>query len=345
MRYRGLWAGMMMLALSELAAAAVTVSFAEVKQQQETPVKWFNGVVASRENIELSAELGGKITHMSEFGARIKAGEEIAGIDSRQLELQLKTAQLKLDKARSKMQHLRTELQRQEKLHERRSVSEVALNRARHEYTQARLDAELAAAEAARLQDLLDRASIKAPFSGIINQRFQQAGEYVSAGDRLVQLINTDALDIRVQVPIDLAANLANGKKLLIGTEGDADREASIFQRSATADAKSRLVELRLKPETSQWLPGAPVKVAVPVLMPELSRVVPRDAVILSAAGRAVFRIETDDAGKTHVRRVPVKVLYGNDLQVSVAGELSTGDRVVVRGGSVLKDNDEVQLL
>ncbi len=114
------------------------------------------------------------------------------------------------------------------------------------------------------------------------------------------------------------------------------------YQRAASADPKSRLIELRLKPESGNFIIGSPVRVALP-LGEQQTMLLPRDALVLGTEGSVVYRVE--QSGKAlKVNRVPVTVLFGDSQQVAVGGALKQGDRVVVRGAGSLRDGDKVEL-
>ena len=321
--------------------AASTVSFAKVEVPVQTSVNWYNGTVSSRQDAEISAEVSGRITWMADFGERVKTGDVLARIDDRQLKLKLQSSMLELSKARQNRNYLKTELDRLEALHKKNSISKTELDSARHHYLQAKLDVEFASVQSSILQDQLSRTEVKAPFSGVINNRSIQPSEHVSAGDILLQLVNPDNADIRVQLPIELVDSLSYQAKLSVLTE-EKEQVAVVSRKGASADARSRLVEMRLDPEGGNWLPGSPVRVAIPVSLPAVAKVVPRDAVVMGPDGNAVFKIETSASGDKTVRKISVDVLYGDDEKVSVDGDITEGDLVVVRGASTLKDNDPV---
>ena len=114
------------------------------------------------------------------------------------------------------------------------------------------------------------------------------------------------------------------------------------YQRAASADPKSRLIELRLKPESASFIIGSPVRVALP-LGEQHTMLLPRDALVLNTEGSVVYQVEQSGKG-LKVNRVPVTVLFGDSQQVAVSGALKQGDRVVVRGAGSLRHGDKVEL-
>ena len=65
---------------------------------------------------------------------------------------------------------------------------------------------------------------------------------------------------------------------------------------------------------------------------------VPRDALILRQGSVYVYRLAADGT----VERVDVETGIGNGTRIEVRGEVSPGDRVVVRGGERLQPGQAV---
>lgn len=206
---------------------------------------------------------------------------------------------------------------------------------------QAELAERLARVQVRQIEEQLRRSHIFAPFDGVVNNHFIQPGEHVDAGEQALELVNPDQPDIRLQAPIVWAQRLEPWTRLRV--EGDQLSGHGIYyQRAASADPKSRLIELRLKPESASFIIGSPVRVALP-LGEQHTMLLPRDALVLNTEGSVVYQVEQSGKG-LKVNRVPVTVLFGDSQQVAVSGALKQGDRVVVRGAGSLRHGDKVEL-
>jgi multidrug resistance efflux pump len=193
--------------------------------------------------------------------------------------------------------------------------------------------------ELARLN--LEYATVRAPFDGVVNEHFIQPGEHVDAGEQALELVNPDQPDIRLRAPIAWARQLATQARLRVEGE-QLSSHAIYYQRAASADPKSRLIELRLKPEAGTFIIGSPVRVALP-MGEQHTMLLPRDALVLGTEGSVVYQVEQRGEALT-VNRVPVTVLFGDSREVAVSGALKQGDKVVVRGAGSLQDGDKVEL-
>ena len=346
-RLAGFFAGSLLMLADVMStpAMAATVTVAQVEPVTERPVSWVSGSVTSSQSVNLSAEESGRIVSLGEFGEQVQAGAVLARLDDRQLQLDLDVSRLELKKALEKKAFLKAELGRLKTLEKSTSVTGVDLDRAAHDYALAKLDVDFAQVAIERLEDRLERTWLKAPFNGQVNVRFEQPGQYVSTGTPLLQLVNTTDLDVRMQVPLDVASRLKGERELAVKRSDGEQAIAQISQVAAAADEQSRLVEVRLSLDSSQWLVGTPVQVAIPVQLPEAVKVIPRDALVLRESGHVVFTVAKADDDKRAVRRTPVKVVFGDSEKVIVTGALEAGDEVVVRGSNRVKDRQSVSVV
>ncbi|MGL6434150.1 efflux RND transporter periplasmic adaptor subunit [Aeromonas caviae] len=322
-------------------AQSKMVTLAEVAQGEGGASIWVSGTVASRQQAALSAEVSGRVEWIAEFGSRVKAGDELLRLDSATLRLSLEQARAEQAREGSNLRYARAEFQRLDRLHQQKSASQSQYDKARYDVEQAELADQLARVQVRQIEEQLRRSRIFAPFDGVVNEHFIQPGEHVDAGEQALELVNPDQPDIWLRAPIAWARQLATQTRLRVEGE-QLSSHAIYYQRAASADPKSRLIELRLKPEAGTFIIGSPVRVALP-MGEQHTMLLPRDALVLGTEGSVVYQVEQRGEALT-VNRVPVTVLFGDSREVAVSGALKQGDKVVVRGAGSLQDGDKVEL-
>lgn len=153
--------------------------------------------------VQLRAETEGAVTSLEiDRGSPAWTGDTIVQLDMRD-------RNARLQEANSLIAQRELELQGRSDLRERQFSSEVEIAEAR-----ARLDAARASRE--RIQLEIANTAIKAPFDGIVQERGVEIGDYVRAGDSVVDLVDIDPLIIVGDV---------NGKdvsELEVGSAGSA---------------------------------------------------------------------------------------------------------------------------
>ena len=322
-------------------AQSKMVTLAEVAQGEAGASIWVSGTVASRQQAALSAEVSGRVEWIAEFGSRVKAGDELLRLDSATLRLSLEQARAEQAREGSNLRYARAEFQRLDRLHQQKSASQSQYDKARYDVEQAELAEQLARVQVRQIEEQLRRSRIFAPFDGVVNEHFIQPGEHVDAGEQALELVIPDQPDLRLRAPTAWARQLAPQARLRVEGE-QLSSHAIYYQRAASADPKSRLIELRLKPEAGTFIIGSPVRVALP-MGEQHTMLLPRDALVLGTEGSVVYQVEQRGEAPT-VNRVPVTVLFGDSREVAVSGALKQGDKVVVRGAGSLQDGDKVEL-
>ncbi len=104
------------------------------------------------------------------------------------------------------------------------------------------------AAEAAAMKRL-DEATIRAPVSGVIAQRFHESGDRVKDGDPLFRLVNTRELEFEATVPSEYVADVRVGAPAVLTVTGTAGTGATarVARVNPTADAATRQVKVYVK--------------------------------------------------------------------------------------------------
>ena len=148
-------------------------------------------------------KISGKVSKMYvDEGDVVSEGQQIALIQSRQLEAALA-------EAKSDLQLAETEYERYSRLYEERAIAKMEFDRVNNRYTVA--GEKVAAAQAA-----VDDTLIKAPISGTIALKIVRVGEVVSAGTPLVTIIDMNDLYLNAFLVTDIAGKVNLGNKARI---------------------------------------------------------------------------------------------------------------------------------
>ncbi|MBX3200478.1 MAG: efflux RND transporter periplasmic adaptor subunit [Labilithrix sp.] len=162
---------------------------------------------------------------------------------------------------------------RAEKLHAQGSLSEQELTRARanEASAKAQYDGALAEAQAefGRLKELMATAgqaqaalgdkAIRAPFAGVVLERFVEVGQIAAPNAPLVRVIDPTELRIRFDVPQFDADKVALGRKVTILVDG-AMRSANVVRSTPglVGESNARLVEASIDAAAEAGDAGAP---------------------------------------------------------------------------------------
>lgn len=295
------------------------------------------GTVVSRNDARISGEVGGTLAWIAEPGVTVKRGDAIARLDPERLALALRDNEAALKRLEAQLQLLNTQRVRLQTLGN--VVSQSNLDEALSRERMAEQDVEQARVARDRARLDRDRATVRAPFDGIVAERLQQAGEFVASGSPLLRLVNDRELEVVARAPLGTADTVVAGSTANL-IDGDRKLSGKVRAVIPVGDERSRMVELRIALADRAWRVGTPVRVEIAPRNVRDVVTVPRDAVILRQGASYVMRVKPDNTAE----RVAVNLGPGRENHVQIDGSLRAGDRVIIRGAERLEPGQAVKV-
>ena len=179
-----------------------------------------SGALSPEEEATIRAELSGAVIQtFVDQGQRVAKGQQLIRIDDTSLRDAALSARSGVASAESNYENAKRNMQRSETLLKAGAIADRDAEQAR---TAAKLaESQLADARARQTnaQQLLEKANVRAPFSGIVSTRAVNAGDVVSPGTALVTVVNPatmrleasvpaeDLTDVRLGLPVDFTVN------------------------------------------------------------------------------------------------------------------------------------------
>ena len=315
------------------------VSIAAAETAQFAPLLWAPASVVSREDARVASEQDGRVTSVAEVGTTVQRGDVLAQLDDSLLRLQERQDQADLERFQAQLDYARSQEARLTQLVEKHSIAGSQLDEARSQRRVLEQELQRARVALDRTRHRLRNSTVRAPFDGTVAERFIQAGEYLGTGAAVVRLVNTAALEVKAQAPVNLAARLRPGMEVGV-REGETELQQEVRAVVPVGDESSRQLEVRIALDSVRWPIGSALQVGLPSADPREVVAVPRDALVLRRSETFVVRIGADDTAQ----RVPVRTGTAQGELVEVIGEIAAGDRLVVRGGERLAPGQRVRI-
>lgn len=316
------------------------VRVAEAQMTRLAPSIQVPGTVVSRNDARVSAEVGGRLTWVAEVGASIPAGEPVARIDDAELILQRDEYRGVLASQESRRGFLEREAERLRRLAAENNAAKSQLDQVETDLQSASSDIAVARARLGQIELQLARTRVRAPFDGIVTERLRTAGEHTSQGDEIVRMVDPGSLEVVARAPFSSLGFVAEGTELQFHSQQHVDT-GTVRALVPFGDSRSHMFELRLSVASSPWRVGENVRLSVPTGAPTEVLAVPRDALVLRREGASVFRIAEDGTAE----RIDVVPGVGAGDLVAVTGQVSAGDRVIVRGAERLRAGQPVNII
>lgn len=334
-----------------VSAQSVPIVEVEAVQQQKLVSEFIgHGTVYGKQNVTVTAGAGGLLTFVAEPGQQVEKGDVIAKVDLLPLQLQQAEQKALLKRAEINLRYQNKELGRLETLAKIDAAAKSAYDQTLTQVELAGSDIEIAKIRLKQLQDQIERAVVKAPFKGIISQRYVKAGTDVNRADELVTLLDTQQQEVRLFVPMRYLPFLELGHTVTMSSgsmELAQSANADISSIIPVTDTRSQTFEVRAElssTDLGKWATGQLVDVALPIVQNKVSTLINRDALLLRADGTYVVKVDSE----LKAERLKVDVAGGQDQLVAIEvvdGEpLSAGDQVAIRGAEGLQTGQEVAL-
>jgi membrane fusion protein (multidrug efflux system) len=315
-----------------LASLASALELPTTKPTTGTIHRWVSlpATLAPWQQAVLHAKVTGYVAKLTvDKGDAVKAGQVLATLEVPEL-------QADIAKAEAEVKAAQIEVKR---LHEARAKSpDLVLPQAVDD-----AEAKLAIAQAGleRSQTLIQFATIKAPFDGIITARFADPGSLATANTtKLLEV--TDLSTLRLQILVtELETGLVTvGKpvKAQIDAAGATPIEASISRISYALDPATRtmLAEADLKNPELKLRPGMYAMTKIAVEKHDNATLIPVAALVMEKTNAFVFKHSDGKALKT-----AVKLGFNDGTNVEVP-ELKPEDVLLVPGTVTLTDKQPV---
>lgn len=322
---------------------AKAVSVAEVQQQLLLPQTMVTAQVQSRAQADVTAGVEGRLLWLVEPGTEVSFEQEIARLDTSPLQLRVAEMQARLQRAEIHRARLQKDVERLAKLSKQQSIALTQLDQSSADRDSAAAEINILQAQLAQLQDQISRSSVKAPFSGVVTQRFHQQGVDISRTDALIRLVNVADLEVVVFAPLKYAAFVQPEQQLQVFHSGG-ESQLPVHNVIRVSDVRSQTFEARLRIPAAagnQFQVGQLVSVAIPTALARLQQLVPRDALVVKSEGQFIFLVDEQQLAQ----QIAVVPGQGHGRLIAVDAALVAGDKIVVRGGDTLSAGDAIRIL
>jgi RND family efflux transporter MFP subunit len=282
-----------------------------------------------------------------DIGAKVKAGDVLAEIDTPEVDQELAQAQAQLKVAQAALNLAEVTYHRYQDLFNRRVVAAEDFDTAADTYRENQATVMADQANINQLEALEAFKIVRAPFNGIVTARNTDIGDYVASGSgtQLFRMQQTAPLRVYVNVP-QVFADLIE-----IGTEGDLTLDefpgrtflGHVTNTARAIDPTSRtlLTELQVPNETGELFPGAYALITLQVTDNTGILTIPSNALLFRSEGTTVGVVDTN--GQVEIRKITISLNLGDKLEISQG--LSVTDQVIVNPSDSLANGMPVKIL
>ncbi|MEW6994075.1 efflux RND transporter periplasmic adaptor subunit [Colwelliaceae bacterium MEBiC 14330] len=276
----------------------------------------------------VKAEVRGKIIEvLAKRGSKVSQDQVIAKIAINDLSAQLATSQALLIQREA-------EYQGALKLNEQGYQGKIHL-------AQAFAALESVKAEIKKLELALDNTVIRAPYSGILNTRYVEVGDYVAAGDNIAMIADLDPLIVRAHVTEQQISQLSVGQVAQVSLLNDQKAQGKLRYISSVGNDNTNTfkIEVAINNQDGKLLAGLSSEMTI-----ELAEM---SAIKISPALLAL-----DEQGNIGVKSVkesivqftPIEIIKSESDGIWLTGLGKQAD-IIVLGQGFVRAGDKVEAI
>ncbi len=300
-----------------------------VETQTVTNVIRVNGNIIANEDIEIKPEIAGRLTSINfEEGQYVTEGQLLAKLNDADLQAELKKAEVAYELAEQ-------DESRKKQLLEIKAISA-------EEYDQAATQLKSAEADIELLKAQIDKTEIRAPFSGIVGLRFISAGTFVSAGQVIAELQQTNPMKLDFAVPERFSSLISTKTPVRFSTEGLRDTfSAKIYAIDPVIDLNNRTFRVRATVDNRKGLFKRGAFADIEITLEEIQDaiMIPASSLVPEIRGYKVLLIKE---GKVSSQLVETGTR--TDTEVHIIEGLEEGDTLITSGLIQLREDTPVIL-
>ncbi|MBF8149843.1 efflux RND transporter periplasmic adaptor subunit [Winogradskyella sp. F6397] len=296
------------------------------------------GNVTTKDLLTITPEYNGILTQVFvKEGQKVSKGQTLAKIDDGGLSQQL--AQLKIQAELAK-----TTYERQQRLWEQNIGSEI-------QFLQSKSTYESQEEAVNQLQQQIAKTTVKAPFSGTIDDIITEQGSVVAAGQSpLMRIVNLDNMYIETEVPERYVSDVTKGKHVSVNipvlgkTLETKIRQAGDFINPANRTFK---VEVGIPNADKTIKPNLSARLKINDYTSESAILIPQSVVSENSEGEQYVYVvvERNNNNIGTAKRIIIETGKTQDDIIEVLKGLEDGAEIIKEGARSVRDGQSVEVL
>jgi RND family efflux transporter MFP subunit len=305
-----------------------------------------SGSLEAEQQATVRAEVAGQVLETYvEQGDSVHRGELLARIDATALRQTALSARSAVRSAQTALDNARRDLERNQRLYQAGAIAERDVQASEQSVSAAEAALADAQARLALAQQQLDKATVQAPFTGIVSARSVNAGDVVQPGTEMFTIVNPSSMRLQASVPAAQLSAVRVGAPVRFSVTGYPDRTFTgrITRISPVADPATRQVQIYATiPNAGHTLVGGLYAQGTVASEVQRGLVAPSAAVDQSGLTPTMMRIQQGRAQRVSVQ-LGLRDPQTNEIEIRSG--LAPGDTVLLGAAAGVTPGTEVDVV
>ncbi|RKR14594.1 RND family efflux transporter MFP subunit [Maribacter vaceletii] len=296
------------------------------------------GNVKTKQNVLIYPETSGTLQRVYvKEGQKVKKGQILASIDDGGMASQLQQLKTQAELAK-------TTFDRQKRLWEQKIGSEI-------QYLQAKTNYESSESAVKQAQSMFSKSTIRAPFSGVIDNVIKDQGTVVAPGpgSEVFRIVNLSNMYIEVDVPETHLNNIKKGKEAIVYFPVLGDTVLTKVRQTGNfinPSNRSFSVEIPVENKTGNIKPNLTAKVNLNDYSKDNAILIPQSIISENAEGQQyVYVAEQNGENKAKATKRIINTGKTQEGLVEIVSGITKGEHLIKEGARNVNDGQNVQIL
>lgn len=328
---------------AQVEAPAVSVETEAATSIEVPRMLRVTGSLRGNREADLAANASGRVLAVSfERGAEVKVGQLLATLDVRAATFSAAEARAQAESVRAQEAQAKDECARYDKLKEKGAISDLEYQQRVTQCRTLPLSAEAASARAALAAQNVGDGKIRAPFAGIVAERFVEVGQFVRQDSKVATLVSVDPIRLELAIPEAGVSKVSEGAEVSFVVAAYPDQvftgKVKFVSGVVRRNTRDLVVEALVDNAERRLLPGMFADAQLRIGSERLPSV-PRAALVPRGGQFHVFVVVD---GRLEERVVALGPAVGD--RVGIQRGVKEGEQVVVSEPNALGNGQKVAL-
>lgn len=295
------------------------------------------GNVQTKQNLVLTPEFNGILSNVYvKEGQQVQKGQLLAKVDDGGLSQQLGQLEVQRDLAK-------TTFERQERLWNQKIGSEI-------QFLQAKTNYQAQQKAIGQLNKSIAKTTIRAPFSGVVDDIITEKGNVVAAGQSpILRIVSLNNMYIEAEVPERYISNIKKGTNVTVEIPVlNTSIDTQIKQSGSFINPGSRTytIEVPVKNKEKTIKPNLTAKLLINDYSSDKAILVPQNLLSENAEGdQYVYKVVKDSDNSWIAKQQVVKTGKSQGDLIEIKSGLTVNTVIIEEGARSVVDNQIIQLL
>jgi len=212
--------------------------------------------------------------------------------------------------------------------------------KAKIQINSAKIQVESAGGQLNVISAQLGNTIIASPISGVVNQKFINAGEMAMVGSSLFTVVNTNSIKIEISLTEFDIGKVSVGQEVKVSLSANPDKVflGRIYYVSVMADSSKKFpVKIQIENKDSKIKAGMVTKIDIITSQENNVLIIPKESIFYQGEEQRIYIVEDLIVKIKTVKTEPV-----NEQELKVIDGIEEGEEIIIQGNFDLQDGQRV---